>query len=327
MSSTDELTLAAEKLLQPTEVEAEAEQEEVTQDAPEPDEEAVEAEATEAEVDEDEADTSEDDEDVDEATDEDADDEEPQVETFRVKADGEWKEVTLDDLKRAYAGDAKIQKGMQEAAEMRKHSEQLYRTLEAEQAKFLQTVQQLQQTGFKQPPSKPSIDLLETDPFGYMQENARYEQEMQEYTAQQQQIQQMQERQAYMEQMAQQDFVNRQAAALAQEIPEFADPQKGPALRDALVKTAIEAYEFTPQEMEQVVDRRYVKVLRDAMKWRELQSGKAKAKKPTQPQKALKPTARRVTPQAVTRKKEVAKAKRSGKIEDFASLLLQPRKG
>ena len=327
MSSTDELTLAAEKLLQPTEVEAEAEQDEVTQDAPEPDEDAVEAEATEAEVDEEEADTSEDDEDVDEATDEDEDDEEPQLETFRVKADGEWKEVTLDDLKRAYAGDAKIQKGMQEAAEMRKQSEQLYRALEAEQAKFLQTVQQLQQTGLKQPPVKPSIDLLENDPIGYMQENARYEQEMAEYSAQQQQLYQMQEQQTYMQQMAQKDYLQREAQAVAQRIPDFADPQKGPQLREKLAKTAIEQYRFSPQEMEQVYDGRYIDVLYDAMRWRELQSGKAKAKKANQPQKAIKPTARRMTPQAVTRKKEVAKAKRSGKIEDFASLRLQPRKG
>lgn len=328
MSATDEIALAAEKLLQPTETETDAEQDEVTQDAPEPDEEAVEVEAAEAEADDEEADTSDEEEYEDEASDEDADSEEPEDTLFDVKADGEWKKVTLADLKRAYAGDAKIQKGMQEAAEMRKHSEQLYNALQAEQAKFLQTVQQVQQTGFKQPPQKPSIDLLESDPFGYMQENARYEQQMQEYTAQQQQFQQMQEQQAYMERMARQDFVNRQAQQLAQEIPEFADPQKAPALQKRLVETAISAYEFTPQEMEEVVDRRYVKVLMDAMKWRELQSGKAKAKKPSQQApKSIKPTARRTTPQNVALKKQKAQAKRSGKLEDFASLLLQPRNG
>ena len=38
-------------------------------------------------------------------------------ETFVVKVDGEQVEVTLDDLKRDYSGQAYIQKGMREAAE------------------------------------------------------------------------------------------------------------------------------------------------------------------------------------------------------------------
>ena len=328
MSATDEIALAAEKLLQPTETETEAARDEVTQNAPEPDEEAVEVEAAEAEADDEEADASDDYEDEDEASDEDDDSEEPEETFFDVKADGEWKKVTLADLKRAYAGDAKIQKGMQEAATLRKHSEQLYNALQAEQAKFLQTVQHVQQSGFKQPPQKPSVELLENDPIGYMQENARYEQEMQEYNAQQQQFQQMQEQQNYMQQMARQDFLNRQAQDLAREIPEFADPVKGPALKQDLVNLAVSVYEFSMQEMEEVVDKRYVKVLNDARKWRELQSGKAKAKKASQPApKSIKPTARRTTPQSVALKKQKAQAKRSGKLEDFASLLLQPRNG
>jgi hypothetical protein len=151
---------------------------------------------------------------------------------------------------------------------------------------------------------------------------------MQEYTAQQQQFQQMQEQQAYMERMARQDFVNRQAQELAQKIPEFADPKKAPELQKRLVETGISTYGFTPQEMEEVIDGRYVVALYDAMKWRELQSGKAKAKKPSQQApKSIKPTARRTTPQSVALKKQKAQAKRSGKLEDFASLLLQPRNG
>lgn len=325
MTATD-IETAAEGLLFDTSKEVEADEAPV---------EELEAEEEEAEIDE--QDVSEaDDEGADDADEFDADDEDEDTEesegdkqptTFKVKVDGEEKEVTLDDLTRSYSGQAYIQKGMQEAAEARKQVEATYNALQAEQQKFVETVQKLQESGIKAPPQRPDPKLLDTDPIGYMQENARYEAEMTDYTAQQRQINEVSERNAAMQTQARQAYLQEQAQRLQQAIPEFADPKAAAPLKEKLVKTGTEAYGYSADEMSQLSDARAVQVLMDAMRWRDLQSGKAEAKKTPKPQKAIKPTGRRTQPKAVARDKAKAQAKKSGRLEDFAALLLEPKNG
>lgn len=330
MATTD-IETAAEGLLfdASPNAEAETETDEVTQD------DAPELEEVEEEAQDDEADVSEADDEADDAEEE-ADDEDDAAEesegdkqptTFKVKVDGEETEVTLDDLTRSYSGQAYIQKGMQEAADMRKQSEAMMQSLQAEQQKFVETVQQLQQSGLKSAPQKPDAALLDRDPIGYMQANARYETEMADYTAQQRQIKEVQERNSQMQTHQQRMQLEQEAQKLQQIIPEFANPETAAPLKEKLLKTGTEAYGYSADEMSGLSDARAVQVLMDAMRWRELQTGKAEAKKAPKPQKSIKPTGRRQSNPSVDRKKQVAQAKRSGKLEDFAALLLEPKNG
>lgn len=333
MATTD-LETAAEGLLydQSAKPEAEAveerqedtEAEEVTDetDAAEAEAEDVEAEdAEEAETDEDEADA----DDEDESTEEDADDEQPQESLHTVKVDGEEKQVTLDELKRSYSGQDFIQKGMREAAEQRKQSREVFEALQAEQQQFVETVKQIQESGFKQPPQRPDPDLLNEDPIGYMQKQAEYDAQLQEYNAQQAKFQEVSQRQAALQEQAREMHLKEQSEKLLQEIPELADPEKGAQLKEKLFHTGVEDYGFSEQEMNQISDARAVKVLRDALNWRELQKGKTEAKKKPKPPKTVKPTGRRQQPASVARNKAKEAAKKSGKLEDFASLLLEPK--
>jgi hypothetical protein len=73
-------------------------------------------------------------------------------------------------------------------------------------------------------------------------------------------------------------------------IPELADPEKGPMLRDQMFKVAQEAYGFTRNELMQVVDHRALLILRDAARFRHilarrqaLRSNTAKGKKTLTP--------------------------------------------
>ena len=328
MKTTD-MESAAEGLLYDTSKEAETETDEATlDDAPELEE--VEEESEEQDVSEAEEDDAEDADEF-EADDEDDDTEESegdeQPRLFTVKVDGEEKQVTLDDLTRSYSGQSYIQKGMQEAAELRKQVEANYTALQAEQQKFVETVQKLQESGLKAPPQKPDAKLLETDPIGYMQENARYEAEYADYTAQQRQIEEVSQRNTAMQKQAQQVHLQEQAQRLQQAIPEFANPETAAPLKEKLLKTGTEAYGYSTDEMSQLTDARAVQVLMDAMRWRELQSGKVEAKKKPKPQKAIKPTGRRTQPKSVARDKAKAQAKKSGRLEDFAALLLEPKNG
>lgn len=328
MEATD-IEKAAEGLLFNASENAEAEPEEVTQDdAPETEE----AEVEEEETPEEDAETAEDD-DAEEAEPdgEDGDEEEDEVSeqpsTFKVKVDGEEREVTLEELTRSYSGQSYIQKGMQEAAEMRKQAQELQSTLQAEQQQFVDFVQQLQSEGFKAAPQKPDAKLLDSDPIGYMQANAKYEAEMADYNAQQKQVAQVQERQTKLQEQQRQEYLKQQTQELQARVPEFANPETAKVAHEKLVKTGVDHYGFSPDELGAVTDARTVQVLMDAMRWRELQTGKAKAKTKPTPPKAIKPTGRREQPASVTRDKMRQQAKKTGKLEDFASLLLEPKIG
>lgn len=327
MQATD-LETAAEGLLimNSPEPEADAEEERLDEDTEAEDvtEEGEAEDADDAESDEDDA---EDAYDEDEDTEEDEADEQPDAETHIVKVDGEEKQVTLEELKRSYSGQDYIQKGMQEAADVRKQSREVFEALQAEQQNFMQAVQSIQQSGVKAPPQAPSAEMLEADPIGYMQAKAQYDTEMNEYNAQQAQIQDVQRRHDAMRQQAMQAHLEQEARKLEQKHPEFADPEKGREIREKLVNFGVDAYGFSAEEIGQVTDSRNIDVLMDAMKWRELQKGKAEAKKKPTPPKVVKPTGRRKNMETTARKKLKAQARKTGRLEDFASLLLEPKSG
>ena len=280
-----------------------------------------ELEAQETEAQEYEADEAEHSEEV-EADDEEDTAQEQAPSKYTVKVDGKEVEVTLDDLKRSFSGQAYIQKGMQEAAEARKQATELYQTLQAEQAKFMQVVQSIQEQGFKAPPQAPDIGMMDKDPIGYMQAEARYRKDMAEFQAQQQQIQQTAAAQRQMQEKALAEFVAEQGKVLQSRIPEFADPNKAREVTAKIRSTATEAYGFSDQELGGIVDARHVLVLHDAMKWRELQAARTK-QAPAAP-KSIKPVARRSEPQQFVRKKQIDAARKSGgKPEAFIDLLFK----
>lgn len=325
MNDTTDFDAAVNSLLMTNEPEASEDTTEAPQDAPEVDDEDTEVDAAEeAEADDNEADTSEAD-DAEDTEDDDAEegDAEDEPAMITVKVDGIEKQVTIDELKRSYSGQEYIQKGMQEAAARRKEAEAAYTALQQEQQRFFEFAKQVHEQGFKAPPQKPDTALLNTDPIGYMQEQARYDAEMGEYQAQQGEIKKLQEQQAAMTQRAQQMYLQEQAEILMQRIPEFADPEKSREAKASLVKVGSEVYGFSAEELGAITDARAVQVLHDAAKWRQLQEGKAKAKKAPQAPRNVKPSARRQEPEAVTRKKQLAQAKKSGRPEDFVSLLLK----
>ena len=241
---------------------------------------------------------------------------------YTVKVDGKEVDVTLDDLKRSFSGQAYIQKGMQEAAETRKQATELFQTLQAEQSKFMQVVQTIQEHGFKAPPQAPDIAMMDKDPIGYMQQEARYRKDAAEYQAQQQQIQQTAAAHRQMQDRAMAEFVTEQSKVLQSRIPEFADANKAREITGKIRNTASEAYGFTDQELSGIVDARQVLALHDAMKWRELQAARTQ-KAPAAP-KSIKPVMRRTEPQQIVRKKQIDAARKGGgKPEAFIDLLFK----
>ena len=317
MEATDTMEQAVNSLLdiEPEQTE-EIETEEVETDEVETDE--VEVEETEADEDEDEGEEPESDED-DEDEDTDAD-EKPEL--HKVKVDGEEREVTLDELKRGYSGQQKVQKGMQQAAEVRKQAEGLYQTLQSERQQFLATVQQMQQQGIVTPPKAPEMSMLETDPIGYMQEKAAYDVKMQEFQNQQRQIQAEQVRAQQLQESARQVQLQEQVKALVQRIPEFANPETAANLKRELLDYGM-SKGLSAEELQATTNAAYVDILYDAYRFRQLQSGTAKAKKKPESPRNVKPKPRRSEPQKIVQKRKLQAARKSGKPESFVDFLLE----
>lgn len=259
-----------------------------------------------------------------EETDEATETETPEApQKYTVKVDGKETEVTLDELKRSFSGNAYVQKGMQEAAEAKKQAAEIFNALQAQQAQFLQAYEAVAKQGFKAPPKAPDPSLLDADPIGYMQARARYETEAVAYQTQQQQIQQLASQQKAMQDRAFAEYVKEQAARLQERIPEFADPAKARDISAKIRAVASEAYGFSDDELGAVADARHVQVLHDAMKWRELQKAKALQKQAPQASKPVVPQGRRAEPEQLARSRQLQAARKVGKPEAFIDLLLK----
>ena len=264
-----------------------------------------------------EASESEDDEDQEE----DAGLEEPEL--YSVKVDGQEAQVTLEDLKQGYSGQKYVQAGMQDVAAKRKEAEDVYTALNNERAQIAQIHQQLQNGGVSQPPTKPSKELFEADPIGYMQENLDYEEKKANWDKQMAQLQHVSQQNSVAQQSARQAFLREQMQILQKDIPEFADEKTGQKLKDKLVSIGVKHYGYSNAEIEQITDHRAIKVLNDAMKYQSIIAGKTKAEVKTKGAKSVvKPGAKKhATPDAKKRSRQKAKLRETGSMEDAISLI------
>ena len=248
--------------------------------------------------------------------------EEPEL--HDVKVDGHERQVTLDDLKQGYSGQEYVQQGMQEVAAQKKEVETVYTALINERQEMAELYQSIQQNGIQSTPIKPTKEMFESDPIGYMQKNIEYEEQMGSYNNQMAQLQQVSQQSSEASQKAHNAYVQEQMQILQKDIPIFADEKKGQQLKDRLVKTGKNHYGYTHNEIEQITDARAIKVLLDAQRYQDIISGKSKAKVKTQSAKSvMKPGAKKTaTPNAKVRSRQKAKLRETGRIDDAVGLII-----
>jgi len=309
--------IAPEEVIEETTEEEVRETEEISAEAEVEDEIDSEEDVTEDE----EVEASDSDEDYEDQV-EDASPEEPQK--YSVKVDGQETEVTLEDLKQGYSGQKYVQKGMQETADMKKEVASVYEALNNERQVIAELYQTMQQGGIATPPEKPTKELFDADPIGYMQKNIAYEEEMGAYNQQMAQLQQVSQQSSVASENAQKAYLQEQMQILQKEIPDFADTKKATILREKLVTTGTNHYGYTTDEISQITDARAIKVLHDAQKYQDIISGKSKAKVKTQSANSvIKPGAKKVsTPKAKVRSRQMAKLKDTGDMKDALNLIL-----
>lgn len=334
-SNTGPLSLdqAAELIAQPeetteAEVTEEVEKEQPEEDSYEEADDEIDAEVEDVDPDEvnevDDEETEEDDENEYEDAEEDDESEDPVGELHTVKVDGEDKQVTLEELKRGYSGQQYVQKGMQQAAEVKKEAENVYYALMQERQNLANLVQQVQSGQNLTPPTEPDSAMFDADPIGYMEAKIQYDNQMKQYQQNMSQVQAVMQQQSEAEQIARAEYARQEAQRLVQVIPELADAGKAGKFKENLVRTATDVYGYTPEEIAGISSHRDFLVLRDAMKYREMMSGKKDVQSKVQKAKpAMKPGVKRVNTKSDAVRKQKDRLKKSGSIEDALALIMQ----
>ena len=248
--------------------------------------------------------------------------EEPQ--RFTVKAAGEEKEVTLDELMQGYQLGADYTKKTQEVAEQRKAIEAEQKAIEeAKQvrdtyAQRLQAMEQFLTQGQDSPEELAA--MKENDPIGYavkVAELTEKKEQLAQVRAEQYRIAQQQQAE---EQQVMAKRVQEEAQKLSQVLPEFSDKAKGEQLRSE-IRNYGKSVGFTDNELAQVYDSRHVLMLHKAMMYDKLQKAKpGVTKKVAQAPKMVKSGTKVKTGNADIRKKQMQKLKQTGKARDAAAL-------
>jgi hypothetical protein len=248
-------------------------------------------------------------------------DEQEEPTTYRVKAAGEERDVTLDELIKSYQLGTDYTKKSQAVAEERKVVEAERQRIEEakylrdQYAERLQVIEQM----LNQQPETENLDYLkETDPIGYavkVAELSQREKQLAQVRAEQARIYDQQQREQ-QEQLG--HVVQAESRKLAEVIPEYADPQKGETLRRELREFGIKAG-FSDQELANVYDSRAVLTLYKAMQYDKLQSAKPGiTKKVNEAPKVMKSGVSQPRDSSDEMKKLKARAKQTGRVADAA---------
>ena len=254
----------------------------------------------------------------------DGEDEQEEPQKFRVKAAGEEREVTLDELIKSYQLGTDYTKKSQAVAEERKAVEaerqavQEAKALRDQYAQRLEIIEQM----LNQPQEVENLEYLkETDPIGYavkVAEMSQKEKQLAQVRAERERIMQQQE---YDRQQQMRQMISVESEKLVAAIPEYADPNKGETIRKE-IRSFGKQMGFSDEELANVFDSRAVLTLYKAMQYDKLQSSKpAVNKKVSEAPKAIKPgVSKPRDSNSEELRKLKARAKSSGRVADAASV-------
>ena len=293
----------------------EVENEEVATEAvEETDEEALEEEVEE-----------ESEEDEPETTEEEDESEEVEVEerkTYRVKASGEEKDVTLDELVSGYQKSTDYTQKSQTLADERKkveaHAQEIQNAMRTRE-QYAQKLSQVEQYLVNsQDPSENLEELKENDPIQYAIKVAEQTEANKKINAIRQEQQKVAQEQHHYQLQQQNQVVQNEAKMLSEKVKEFSDPKKAEQIKND-IRSFGKSVGFSDQELSQVYDHRHVMILQKAMEYDRLQKSKPGVnKKVSNAPKMASKTKKVANTDAYTKQKKRLKA--SGSIKDATSL-------
>ena len=245
--------------------------------------------------------------------------------TYTIKVDGNDVEVTLDELQAGYSRQADYTRKSQVLAEQRKKADEELAATQQERQHYLSQLEQFNtqaDSKIKELSSTDWTKLKEEDPTEYMLKRDQYRElqdnkRMVEDEQQNLQLKSQQENQAKW-----QEELGRQQEIMVQRLPEWADPDKGPKLKQNIKSFAVKKG-FTEQEVNSLIDARSVDVLHKAMLYENLLAAKISNKKTKVVPKVQKPGSPPTKGEISSDKLKAQRArlKRSGHVNDASTLI------
>ena len=291
-------------------------------DKPEVENEEVATEAVE-ETDEEalEEEVEEESEDEPETTEEEDESEEVEVEerkTYRVKASGEEKDVTLDELVSGYQKSTDYTQKSQTLAEERKkveaHAQEIQNAMRTRE-QYAQKLSQVEQYLVNsQDPSENLEELKENDPIQYAIKVAEQTEANKKINAIRQEKQKVAQEQHHYQLQQQNQVVQNEAKMLSEKVKEFSDPKKAEQIKND-IRSFGKSVGFSDQELSQVYDHRHVMILQKAMEYDKLQKANPGVNKKLKSAPKMASKTKKVTNTDVYTKQK-KRLKSSGKLTD-----------
>ena len=245
---------------------------------------------------------------------------EPQAETFNIKVNGQEVPVTLDELKAGYSRQSDYTQKTMQIAEERK-------SLEADRQN-LQTLINDYQTALQspmpamEPPARPDAKLWDEDPIEAMRQTELYRQKMEDFQAESAKHQHLQQQAMAEKQKQMQEALNQQQVALKERIPEWQNEETATKEKAEIRRFGL-SMGFTENELAQIYDSRAVQVLRDAMRYNQLQTKRGKVRQAPQGKSLAPGTPTPGEPQQLRKGKAMKRLAETGHIKDAQAVFEQ----
>lgn len=245
--------------------------------------------------------------------------EEQPARRYKVKVNGEEREVTFDELKKGFQLESDYRKKTSEIAEQRKALE-AERTHYQGQLKAVIPALQLQVNKYA------NVDwatLAKDDPAQYVAVRAEAEQHFAQLQMAQAESQRLEQQQAEERKVAHKERLIAEKAKLVEKLPVFADPEKGKAAVSEL-RTYLKDVGYTDDEIGQLADHRATIIAYEAAQFRKSKRVAAEAqKKAVNVPKVQKPGAStKENPKQTQANAAVDRFKKTGKTADLAAVFL-----
>ena len=237
----------------------------------------------------------------------------------RVKVQGQELEVSLDELKSGYSRDSDYRQKTHALAEERRMLDDQKTSLSRSYDGKLKELTDLigaAESYIGQSSKEDLQKMYEEDATQAAKIDFQQRQQRESFNKLKQQAEV-----AKLQQYNQ--YLDEQKRLAATKIPEYSDPVKGVTFKNQM-KNTLSEYGFNDQEIGSLADHRFLMVLKDAMEYKNLKSKPVTNKKVTTAPKVVKSgTPKMEDSRRAAVKQKIGRLRRSGKINDAQSAILE----
>lgn len=189
---------------------------------------------------------------------------------YEIEIDGE--KVTLGDLKKGNLRQRDYTKKTEDLARQRDEiateRTSIQKLREQAENELAQERERLYKVAARYFPQKPNRELLDSDPIGYMQAMEDYNARVEEMQALEYEDRQRAAAQQEQSNAKAKEWEAEQRTYLFSKVPSLKDEAKRNAFISDLSEIGIKEYGLTAEEIPQITDGRYLRVLHDAIQYR-----------------------------------------------------------